>query len=80
MRKSLPYIPDKCELVTKSDTEYLPKTIHAFAVETDGFIKFIAFDSADPVTVKVAAGVQYTVSVKQVFSTGTTCGDVWGFR
>lgn len=80
MRGSLPYVPSSCVLLTKSDTLYLDTTFHSFLVETDGIIKFIGFEDSAAVELPVLAGIQYTMSIKQVFDTGTTSGNVWGFR
>lgn len=79
MREMYKYVPDSVFEVTKSDTSPLAKTLIAFCVETDGFIKVLGAKDTTPTTFKVAAGVQYTVLIKQVFDTGTTCGTVWGF-
>ena len=59
-------------LVTPSDTVQFETQYRGFYVGTSGTVHFMTWDGDDDTWTNVAAGMIHAISLKMIYSTGTT--------
>ena len=72
-------IPDRSEVVSKSDTTNLSETASGFMVGTSGDVAIVHSEDADPVIWPAVAGAQYACRFIRINSTDTNAAQIVAF-